>query len=148
VKWLLDTNVVSEGIRPLPNRAVVRWIAARSPEQVAISIVTLAELSDGATSIASKQRRDEFLQWIETHIMGSFEDRTLPLTSEILVDWLRLTRKLAARGKPRVAVDLLVAATARIHDLIIVSRNVKHFALTGVLVYDPWTGDTHSMDSP
>jgi predicted nucleic acid-binding protein len=52
------------------------------------------------------------------------------------------------RGRPQSAPDLLIAATAQIHGLIIVSRNIRDFADTGVVVYDPWNGQTHRMDAP
>jgi hypothetical protein len=72
----------------------------------------------------------------------------LPLTSEILVDWLELARQLAGRRITRAAPDVLIAATARIHNLTVVTRNVRDFADTGVVVYDPWNDQTHSMDPP
>ena len=147
MKWLLDTNVVSETVRPRPDKAVLRWLGQRSPDQLAISIVTMAELRDGAELASSERRRRELLAWLDTHVTESFRKRTLPLNAEILVDWLRLSRRVAARGRPREPVDLLIAATARTHDLILVSRNRRDFENTGVVLCDPWTGDTHKMEA-
>jgi predicted nucleic acid-binding protein len=70
------------------------------------------------------------------------------LTQDVLVDWLILSRKLAVRGISRTAPDLLIAATARVGDLTVVTRNVRDFADTGVVVYDPWNDQTHRMDAP
>jgi predicted nucleic acid-binding protein len=148
VKWLLDTNVLSESIRPRPNRAISRWLAAQPSPLTAISIVTLAELQHGTTSADSETHRETLGRWLATTVIPSFHERTLPLTSEILVDWLELARQLAGRRITRAAPDVLIAATARIHNLTVVTRNVRDFADTGVVVYDPWNDQTHSMDPP
>jgi toxin FitB len=148
VRWLLDTNVVSEGVKPRPERSVVSWMAARATDQIAISIVTLAELHSGAVKARSERLRADIVEWITSEIEPRFADRTLPLSKDILVDWLQLGRQLRSAGQPRDAVDVLIAATARVHDLILVTRNARDFASTGVVVYDPWSGETHRMDAP
>jgi hypothetical protein len=145
MKWLLDTNVVSEAGRANADRRVLAWMGARGLDQLAISIVTLAELQDGASQLRDIKRQRFYLDWLETDIVEGFQDRILPLTLPILTDWLSLSRKLSSTGKPRSAPDVLIAATARAHDLIVVSRNVRNFASTDTIVYNPWTGETHHM---
>ncbi len=145
MKWLLDTNVVSENVRPLPNRSVVAWIAQRTPAETVISVVTVAELRVGALSAGKQERRLEINRWIEDEIMNSFAGRVLPLTADILIDWLQLGQRFASKGKTRAPADLLIACTARVHDLIVVSRNTRDFANTGIIVYDPWSDRTHHM---
>jgi predicted nucleic acid-binding protein len=146
VKWLLDTNVVSEGVRGKPNVKVMSWIATESSRETAISIVTLAELRDGASSVRDEAKRRQFAAWIDAEIMGSFGDRTIPLTTEVLLDWVRLSRRLRETRNTRDPADLLIASTARVHNLTLVSRNVRDFAGTGIVVYDPWTSETHRME--
>jgi predicted nucleic acid-binding protein len=146
VKWLFDTNVVSESIQPRPNPKVMRWIASETPESVAISIVTLAELRDGASNAHSEKRRNEVTTWLDTEVTRFFRNRMLPVTTEILISWIGLARRLRSQGTPREAADLLIASTAGVHKLILVTRNVRDFANTGVVVYDPWTDETHPPD--
>jgi predicted nucleic acid-binding protein len=148
VKWLLDTNVVSETTRDRPRRNVVDWVAAAAPEDLAISVVTLSELLDGASTNTDEVRRRKLTAWIQIEVSATFKDRTLPLTPSILIDWLRLGRRLRATGRAREAADLLIASTARVHKLTLVTRNVQDFAATGVIVYDPWNDKTHVMDAP
>jgi toxin FitB len=148
VKWLLDTNVVSETTRDRPRRNVVEWVAAEAPENLAISIVTLSELLDGASTNPDAVRRQKLMAWVEDEVSELFRGRTLSLTPNILIDWLRLGRRLRITGRPREAADLLIAATARVHKLTLVTRNVRDFADTGVIVYDPWSDKTHVMDAP
>jgi predicted nucleic acid-binding protein len=132
VKWLLDTNVVSETIKGRPRESVVSWIARLTADEMTISIITAAEI----------------MNWLENEIEPRFAGRVLPLSTEVLIDWLRLSRKLAAERMMRRVADLLIASTARVHGLTVVTRNVRHFADTGVVVYDPWSEKTHTMDSP
>jgi predicted nucleic acid-binding protein len=148
VRWLLDTNTVSENVRTRPNQTVVDWIARLPPADAAISIVTLAELREGVSSAPSEKRRRELSTWLDESVIPYFADRTLQLNGEILVDWLSLNKKLTKRRITRSAPDLLIASTARVHNLIVVTRNVRDFADTGVTVYDPWVDATHRMDDP
>jgi predicted nucleic acid-binding protein len=146
VKWLLDTNVVSEGVRKRPNTNVIGWVATKATVDVAISIVTLAELRDGAASVRDQDTRRALIDWIDNEIAGPFGDRTLALDTEVLMDWLTLSRKLRAKRITRDSADLLLAATARVFDLIVVTQNVRDFGDTGVIVYDPWNDETHRME--
>jgi len=98
--------------------------------------------------LQDNNRRSELERWFATYINPTFGDRTLSVTLDILIDWLQLSRLLHVKGQPRTAVDMLMASTARVHDLIVVTRNTRHFANTGVVLYDPWTGKTHAMDAP
>lgn len=148
MKWLLDTNVLSEATRARPRQKVVSWVAAERPEDVAISVVTLSELLDGATSNIDEVRRRLLTSWVEIEVADAFRDRTLPLTPTIIVEWIRLSRRLRKAGRSRDAADLLIAATARVHKLTLVTRNVRDFLDTGLLLYDPWNDKTHSMDVP
>jgi toxin FitB len=146
VRWLLDTNVVSEPGRSRPNRAVLDWLSRQPEDLVTISIVTLAELREGAARNADNVRRSELDSWVDGTVMSWLGERMLSVTLEILVDWLDVGRRLSARGMTRNSADLLIASTARIHGLILVSRNVRDFAGTGVVVYDPWNSETHRME--
>jgi toxin FitB len=148
VKWLLDTNVVSETGKRHPNARVVEWLTAQTPDELAISIITVAELRAGALAHSDVERRRELLQWIDATTSTWLAERCVAVTVEILTDWLQVARLLAAKGTTRQSPDLLVAATARIHNLTVVTRNVRDFIDTGVRVYDPWTTQTHIMDAP
>ena len=143
MRWLLDTNVISENVRRNPSPAVMDWIATQPASETAISIVTLAELRDGALCTRDEVKRRQLTEWINAEVADSFYERTLPLTADVLLDWIGLAWTLRMKGSTRDPADLLIAATARVHDLILVSRNVRHFAGIGIVVYDPWNDETH-----
>jgi toxin FitB len=146
VRWLLDTHVISEGVRKKPSPKVLDWIATRPSGETAISIVTLAQLRDGALCMSDEAKRRQLTAWIDTEIVDFFYNRTLPLSIDILLGWIGLARTLRLKGRTRDPTDLLIAATARVHDLILVSRNVRHFAGTGIVIYDPWNDQTHQTE--
>lgn len=146
MKWLLDTNVVSETIRPRPDKAVLAWMAAQEPNLTAISIVTMAELRAGILATTNDDRRHQLTHWFEVTLPDWFQERVLPVTIGILTDWLVIGDALASKGRTRNPADLLLAATARIHGLMIVSRNTRDFIGTGIVVYNPWTDETHRMN--
>jgi predicted nucleic acid-binding protein len=148
VKWLLDTNVISENVSHQANENVRRWIAAQTLEDIGLSAVTLAELIDGIERTADERRKNELTAWLDAGVISQFRDRTVPVSVEILLDWLRLTRELGARGRPQAAADLLIASTCRVHDLTLATRNTRDFANTGITVYNPWTDETQKMETP
>jgi predicted nucleic acid-binding protein len=143
LKWLIDTNVISESTKARPHEPVLAWIADQAAEDMAISIVTLTELRDGAEIAPTSERRASLLDWLARDVEPGFRDRILPITVDILTDWLRLARRLAAVRQSRFATDLLIAATARVHGLVVVTRNSQDFTQTGVSIFNPWTGQAH-----
>src|SRR5438270_433152 len=81
-------------------------------------------------------------RWVRTEVLSSSRGRRLPVTTEISVIWLQLSRKLRIRGETKDPSDLLLASTAKAFGLTLVTRNTRHFAKTGITVYNPWTDET------
>ncbi|MEZ0171231.1 type II toxin-antitoxin system VapC family toxin [Microvirga sp. TS319] len=130
--YLVDTNVVSEARRGSPQATA--WLRAVDPNSVHLSTLTLGEIMRG---IALKQRSDpkaagHLAEWLRK-LRHNHADRILPVTDQIAVEWGRI-----AALRPRGDIDGLIAATAIVHDLILVTRNEKDFDDTGVSVINPW----------
>jgi len=147
MKWLADTNLISEPMRSRPNAEVMNWIDTHETD-LAISVVTLAELHHGLVKLSDAVRRDRLEHWISALVLPRFASKTFALTLEVVLEFLALADRLGTRGRPQSAPDLLIAATARVHDLIVATRNVRGFANTGLTVYNPWTDETHEMEAP
>ena len=138
--FLLDTNVVSELRKLGDGRAdarVVAWISARDAESFYISALTLMELEIGILRI---ERRDaaqgELLRrWMDRHVLPEFLERTLPVDSAVALACARLHVP-----DPRSERDALIAATALVHGMTVVTGNLSDFETTGVAAIDPWTG--------
>lgn len=136
--YLLDTNVVSE-LRKLPSgRAdpnVVAWNARSVPEATFISAITVMELELGATRL---ERRDtmqgaRLRSWFEDVLLRHFRDRILPIDTAVARQCARLHVP-----DPRSEHDAMIGATALVHNLIVVTRNVADFEPMGVRLIDPW----------
>jgi predicted nucleic acid-binding protein len=132
VSYLLDTNVLSEARRRAP--PAVAWLSAVDPGSVFLSVITIGEITKG---IALRARTDPVAaasldDWLDT-LQRFYADRILAVDTAVAATWGRL---MAQRSRP--AVDTMIAATARVHNLVLVTRNVADFADTGVDVINPW----------
>lgn len=132
--YLLDTNVISEARRGSPQ--ATSWLRSVDPLSVFISALTLGEIMRG---VALKRKSDpataaHLEQWLRA-IRRDHAGRILPVSDRIAVEWGRI-----AAIRPRGDIDGLIAATAIVHDLILVTRNVVDFEDTGVTLVNPWEG--------
>jgi toxin FitB len=136
--YVLDTNVVSE-LRKARNdkadRHVVEWAVKVSPSAMFLSAISVLELERGVLQI---ERRDPtqgalLRDWLENHGLPAFEDRILPVDAAVAICCARLHVP-----DPKPERDALIAATALVHGMTVVTRNVADFASTGVAILDPW----------
>jgi toxin FitB len=138
VSFLLDTNCVSEWTKPRPNAGVLVWLAEADEDQVFLSVVTMAELRHG-TERLSGRRRVSLDEWLRHDLALRFEGRLIPIDSAIADEWGRLVARREAQGRPMGAMDALLAATAEVHSLTLVTRNHADFATTVQSILNPWT---------
>jgi predicted nucleic acid-binding protein len=136
--FLLDTNCVSELIRPQPDRQVMNWMDATNEESLYLSVLTLGEIRKGLAALPQGRRRTKLETWLEVDLKARFHGRILPVDADIADRWGLLTAEAKRKGKPLPVIDGLLAATALQHILTIVSRNVSDFASARVAVLNPW----------
>ena len=136
--FLIDTNVVSEFIKPQPDSKVIRWLEAADPESLFASVITFGEIRLGIEDLAPGKRRTDLEQWLDQGLPEWFEDHLLPVTKAIVDRWGRLIIQAKRGGITITTADGLIAATAIEHDLTLVTRNVKDFAGLGVTIFNPW----------
>jgi predicted nucleic acid-binding protein len=137
--FLLDTNVVSEWARSIPSPSVAAWLAQADEDRLFISVVTLGELRNGVSSLATGRRRDRLEEWLSLDLPARFERRVLPIDAVVADHWGRITAKAKTAGRPMHAIDAFLAATAHVHLLTLVTRNVSDFEAAGTPVFCPWT---------
>jgi predicted nucleic acid-binding protein len=142
-RYLLDTNVLSELVKPHPDQAVVAWVDARPPLDLAISVLTLGEVHKGIGRIADGHRRAALSRWARTELPTQFVGRLLVVDEKVAVAWGLLSGSATREGRPLPVVDGLLLATAQVHELTLVTRNVADCAARGVPVFDPWHGKLH-----
>jgi len=137
--FLLDTNVISEWAKPQPNPAVISWLAEVDEDRIFISVITLAELRSGVASLAAGRRRDRLDAWLSLDLPTRFEGRVLPIDASVADGWGRIAAAAKAVGRPIHAMDAFLAATAHIHQLTLVTRDVSDFESAGTPVFCPWS---------
>jgi predicted nucleic acid-binding protein len=136
VDFLLDTNVVSELRRTRPHGAVTAWFSATDPDDIRVPAIALGELQAGAeiTRRQNPAKAAELDRWIE-EINGSWQ--VIAIDAAIAREWGRLME----RKSKALFEDAMIAATARIHGLIVVTRNVEDFKKFGVRILNPFLND-------
>jgi predicted nucleic acid-binding protein len=135
VTFLLDTNVVSETRKRQPDTGVIEWITSTTPGQLHVSVLTLGEIELGIARIRGRgdhQQAADLERWLREMEVG-FADRVLPVTLPVASAWGR-----QQRVQPLPVVDALIAATAMVNGLTVVTRNVKDFQRSGIQVLNPF----------
>lgn len=138
MRYLLDTNVVSELAKPAPSARVTQWIESLSALDTAISVLTIGELSQGVRTMRSSSRREQLAEWVETAVPRQFLGRMLPVDERVAIEWGRLSAEAKGAGRPLPVIDGLLLATAAVHKLTFVTRNEGDCAGRGVETLNPW----------
>lgn len=134
MSWLLDTNIVSEVRKPGADRRVRSWFEQVSGERLFLSVLVLGEIRQGVERLRPRdpKRADIFEEWLRV-LKTDYRDRILDVDEEVAEKWGVLNA-----GSPLPAIDGLLAATALVHDLTLVTRNVGDVVRTGVKVLNPF----------
>jgi predicted nucleic acid-binding protein len=138
VKFLLDTNVVSEFMKPRPNPGLAGWLEATDEDRIFLSVVSIAEIRYGVERMAAGRRRSRLEQWLRDELPLRFEGRILNVDAVVADNWGRTVSRNEAVGRPIQAMDALLSATAETHQMTLVTRNVSDFSLRKA-VFNPWT---------
>jgi len=135
---LLDTNVVSEAIKPEPHPSVLAWLDAQAAETLFISSITVAELLFGIGALPDGRRKDMLAARIDG-LLDQFVDRILHFDTLAAQRYADLAVKARAAGKGLPTPDGYIAAIAAAHGFAVASRDTSPFTSAGLTVIDPWT---------
>lgn len=135
--FLLDTNAISEPKRPHPNAGLIAWLRDQLPSDLHLSVITVGELRRGIVRLEHGRRRDDLDFWLADMILR-YADRILPIDLAVTERWATMAEANRAAGRASDITDELIAATAHVHGLTIVTRNVRHFEHSGCRVLSPW----------
>ncbi len=136
-RWLLDTNIISDVTKAVPSESVLAWMAEQADETLYISALTVAEIRRGVLEKPPGRKRDQLEAWFAGPEGPSalFAGRVLPFDEKAGLVWARLMVDGRARGRPRSALDTMIAAIAEANDCIVVTDNQKDF--DGVETFNP-----------
>jgi hypothetical protein len=134
VSFLLDTNVLAEIRKPRPHPAVAAWYEEAGDDELFLSVLVVGEIQQGVARLRRKDPRQAavYETWLGK-LQREFTDRLLPVTQDVALEWGRLSA-----GNPPPVIDGLIAATAFVHGLTVVTRNVADFEPTGVPLLNPF----------
>lgn len=138
MSFLLDTNAISEWVKPRPDPGVVRWFDQVDEDRTYLSVITLGELRKGINRLTNGRRRDRLDRWLTDELPDRFGNRILPIDTAIADQWGQLLAHTETAGTPINGTDALIAATALAHRLQVVTRNVTHFQPADVDILCPW----------
>jgi predicted nucleic acid-binding protein len=136
--FLLDTNVISELVKPRPEPGVTAWIEATDERLLHLSVLTLGEIRRGVAALPQTRRRATLEAWLETDLSSRFHGRILAIDSTVADRWGLLTAQAQKKGIVLPVIDGLLAATALQHNLTFVTRDTGSVAAAGVAVFNPW----------
>ena len=137
MRYLLDTNIISHLVKPAPSEALLAWMQQQSDQDLYIAALTVAEIRRGILELPSGRRRDRLETWFAGPEGPSalFAGRVLPFDEPAALAWARLMADGRITGRPRSALDMIIAAVAEVNSCIVVTDNRKDFA--GVDLVNP-----------
>lgn len=136
---VLDTNVLSEALKPLPSPIVLHWLAAQEPSAVFTTTITQAEVLYGIETLPPGKRRMRLLAAVEKMFAEEFEGRILPFDEDAARVFARIVAARDAAGHPISQFDAMIAAIASSHRAAVATRNTADFQHCGIDVINPWT---------
>ncbi|HVI70623.1 MAG TPA: type II toxin-antitoxin system VapC family toxin [Pyrinomonadaceae bacterium] len=140
--FLLDTNVISELIKPRPEANVTTWIERIDESLLYLSVLTLGEIRRGIAVLPQSRRRATLEAWLDKELRMRFEDRILAIDQEVADRWGLLTAAARSNGIVLPVIDGLLAATALEHNLTLVTRDTGQIPSMGVAVFNPWENNS------
>jgi hypothetical protein len=138
MSFLLDTNVVSEGMKLQPDPRVVAWLASIDEDRIFISVVTLTEVRSGIERMAVGRRRNRIEDWLQYELPLRFEGRILLIDATVADASGKIIARSKQVGRPIGAMDAFIAATAEVHHLMLVTRNESDFKSVLKTTLNPW----------
>lgn len=137
---VLDTNVVSEILRPRPDAGVLVWFDERQPDQLWLTAVIAAELMYGVARLPDGARKQQFVQAVAKMLDQDFAGRILAFDVGAAAVYAEMTARRERAGRPVAMADAQIAATCLLHGATLATRNQKHFEGLGLTLLDPWNG--------
>jgi len=136
--YLLDTNVLSEVRRPLPDARVLAWLDEVEEERLHLSVITIAELARGIALLPTGKRKADLALWLETDLQLRFGHRLLSIDGDTAFLWGRLMADAKLAGRHLAVMDGWIAAIALRHGLVVATRNLRDFKDLGLELFNPW----------
>ena len=137
MRYLLDTYVISELVKPVPNRKVIDWLNELPSEALFLSVITIGELRKGLTRIPDSKRKQRLTVWLNT-LLEDYKERIFPIDLMVAENWGIIQGNAENAGTPMSSIDGLLAATTYTHNLTLATRNENDFISSQIPIINPW----------
>jgi len=138
VRYLLDTCVISEVIKPRADKNVISWMRNQDEESLFLSVLTFGEIEKGIEKSPDEARKRKLKLWVEEDLKKRFEGRILPINIDVSIKWGSIQGNAELQGKPMPAIDGLIAVSGVVHNCIVVTRNVSDMKQSSAELLNPW----------
>lgn len=138
MKYLLDSCLISEVVKPNPNKAVVQWLHGRDEETLFLSVLTVGEIQKGIAKLPDGKRKQSIQIWLDEELRPRFSERILSIDEKVASTWGLIQGEAERAGHPIATIDGLLGATAIAHDLTLVTRDEEDLRRTGARILNPW----------
>ena len=138
MKYLLDTCVICEIIKPKPDKNVVAWLKNQNEDDLFLSVLTFGEIEKGIEKATNVTRKRKLQLWVADDLKKRFEGRVISIDLEVAVKWGEIQGVAELSGKPMPTIDGLIAVSGYVHDCVVVTRNTADMMQSKVALFDPW----------
>jgi predicted nucleic acid-binding protein len=138
MNYLMDTCVLSEFTRRVPEEKIVAWVRSIDEDMLFVSTITIGEIKNGIESLPDSRRKNDLLVWLNDGVIQRFGHRILALDTQTMLIWGGLRARTNRMGAKMALFDSLIAATALQNNLMVATRNTPDFMASGVQLINPW----------
>ena len=138
MKYLLDTNIISELISIKPNQSVIDFLSSIDENDTYLSVITIGEIKAGIENVKSLDKKEKLAKWLYEELLKRFENRIIDIDVNVMITWAKISQNLKNIGKPLAIMDLLIASSCIHHEFVLVTRNEKDFKNLELKILNPF----------
>ena len=139
MSFLLDTCAISELIKKKPNPGFINWISGQEEYNIYLSVITIGEIVKGISKLTDLSKKSYLQKWVDQQLVKRFQHRLLPVNTEVSEKWGELLGASEQIGLKLPVIDALIASTAQLYNLTVVTRNVLDFEKCKATILNPWS---------
>ncbi|MBW1704062.1 MAG: type II toxin-antitoxin system VapC family toxin [Deltaproteobacteria bacterium] len=137
MKYILDTCVISELVKPVPNPKVVEWLNKTPSEALFLCVITIGEIHKGLTKLPDSKKKEALTHWVNI-LLDEYKDKMIPIDLNVAENWGIIQGKAEKAGTPMSSIDSLIAAASYTYNFTLVTRNEKDFTTGNIPTFNPW----------